>query len=61
MKAAILYAPGTTPKYGDFADPIVENENHLLLNVKAAAIKNLDKGIASAITIQAKPIRNLAH
>jgi NADPH:quinone reductase-like Zn-dependent oxidoreductase len=47
MKAAILYAPGTTPKYGDFADPIVENENHLLLNVKAAAIKNLDKGIAS--------------
>ncbi|WP_183575451.1 quinone oxidoreductase family protein [Mucilaginibacter sp. X5P1] len=47
MKAAILYAPGTTPKYGDFADPIVQNDNHLLLNVKAAAVKNLDKGIAS--------------
>lgn len=46
MKAAV-YTPGTTPKYSDFADPIVENDDQLLINVKAAAVKNLDKGIAS--------------
>lgn len=46
MKAAV-YTPGTTPKYGDFADPIAENDDQLLINVKAAAVKNLDKGIAS--------------
>jgi NADPH:quinone reductase-like Zn-dependent oxidoreductase len=47
MKAAILYAPGTAPKYGDFADPIAQNDDQLLVTVKAAAVKNLDKGIAS--------------
>lgn len=47
MKAAILYKPGETPKYGDFADPIPQNSDQLLVTVKAAAIKNLDRGIAS--------------
>jgi len=46
MKAAV-YTPGTTPKYGDFADPIVTNEDQLLITVKAAAVKNLDRGITS--------------
>ena len=47
MKAAILYQPGTRPKYGEFADPIIQNDNQVLITVKAAAVKNLDKGIAS--------------
>jgi NADPH:quinone reductase-like Zn-dependent oxidoreductase len=46
MKAAV-YTPGETPKYADFADPIPQNENQVLVNVKAAAVKNLDRGIAS--------------
>jgi len=46
MKAAI-YIPGETPKYGDFAEPVVQNDNQLLITVKAAAVKNLDKGIVS--------------
>ena len=46
MKAAI-YITGEAPKYGDFADPIAENEDQLLITVKAAAVKNLDKGKVS--------------
>ncbi|TDW48631.1 NADPH:quinone reductase-like Zn-dependent oxidoreductase [Flavobacterium sp. 270] len=47
MKAAVIYKNGELPKYTDFPDPIVENENQLLMNVKASAVKNLDKNIAS--------------
>jgi len=47
MKAAILYKPGEMPKYGDFPDPVPQNSDELLVTVKAAAIKNLDRGIAS--------------
>ncbi|MHB8205754.1 quinone oxidoreductase family protein [Mucilaginibacter sp.] len=46
MKAAV-YISGQTPKYLDFAEPIPQNENQLVITVKAAAIKNLDKGIVS--------------
>lgn len=46
MKAAV-YIPGTTPKYSDFADPVVQNEDQLLITVKAASVKNLDKGIVN--------------
>ena len=46
MKAAI-YITGEAPKYGDFADPIAENEDQLLISVKASAVKNLDKGKVS--------------
>ena len=47
MKAAILHALGETPKYGEFATPVPQNADQLLITVKAASIKNLDKGIAS--------------
>jgi NADPH:quinone reductase-like Zn-dependent oxidoreductase len=47
MKAAILYQLGQAPQYGDFAEPVAQNDNELLLTVKAVAVKNLDKGIAS--------------
>jgi len=47
MKAAVVYKKGELPKYADFAEPIVSNENEILISVKAVAITNLDKGIAS--------------
>ena len=47
MKAAVVYKKGELPKYADFAEPIVSKENEVLLSVKAVAITNLDKGIAS--------------
>lgn len=47
MKAAILHALGETPKHGDFADPIAKNNDEVVITVTAAAVKNLDKGIAS--------------
>lgn len=47
MKAAILYALGETPKYGEFTTPVPQNPDQLFITIKAASVKNLDKGIAS--------------
>jgi NADPH:quinone reductase-like Zn-dependent oxidoreductase len=47
MKAAVVYKKGEMPKYAEFAEPIPQNENQILLSVKAVAITNLDKGKAS--------------
>ncbi|MFG4002391.1 quinone oxidoreductase family protein [Flavobacterium aquidurense] len=47
MKAAVIYKKGELPKYAEFTEPIVQNENEVLISVKAVAITNLDKGIAS--------------
>lgn len=48
MKAAVVFQKGTLPKYvRDFEDPVTENENEVLISVRAAAIKNLDKMRAS--------------
>ncbi|WP_313185366.1 quinone oxidoreductase family protein [Sphingobacterium siyangense] len=48
MKAAVVLKKGEMPKYVvDFADPIVQNENELLILVKASAVKNLDRMQAS--------------
>ncbi len=47
MKAAILYQLGETPRYGEIAEPVSKNEDEILINVKAAAVKNLDKGKVS--------------
>ena len=46
MKAAVLHKLGTAPKYEDFADP-TPNAEQALITVKAASVKNLDKGRAS--------------
>ena len=45
MKAAILYQAGEIPQYADFAKPI-PSEHEQIIEVKAASIKNLDKGRA---------------
>ena len=45
MKAAVLYKAGEIPQYDDFTDPVPQ-DNELLIQVKAASIKNLDKARA---------------
>jgi len=47
MKAAVVYKKGESPKYAEFPEPIASNENEVLVSIKAVAITNLDKGIAS--------------
>ena len=46
MKAAIMYPQGDLPQYADAPEPTIQNENQLLLTVRAAAIKNLDRSQA---------------
>ena len=48
MKAAVVFKKGELPKYvTDFNEPKVQNENEVLITVKASAVKNLDKLRAS--------------
>lgn len=48
MKAAVIFQKGEMPKYvEDFTEPKAQNENELLISVKASAVKNLDKMRAS--------------
>jgi len=46
MKAAVVYQRGEMPQYTEFSEPLVKNEDELLITVKAAAIKHFDKGRA---------------
>lgn len=46
MKAAVLHQAGEIPRYEDFAEPIPQAGTELI-RVKAAALKNIDKGLAS--------------
>lgn len=46
MKAAVLHKHGEAPIYGDFEIPKA-SDNQLLINIKAASIKNLDRARAS--------------
>ncbi len=48
MKAAVIYQNGDMPQYTtEFPEPTIQNEDELLISVKAAAIKHLDKSRAS--------------
>ncbi len=47
MKAAVMNHPGGVPRYVDFPSPVVGNADEVLLTVKAAAIKHIDRGRAS--------------
>lgn len=47
MKAAVLGKLGETPNYKDFPNPEIQGDDQLVLEVKAAAVKNLDKLQAS--------------
>ena len=46
MKAAVLRAIGTAPRFEDFPDP-QPGENEVVVCVKAASLKNIDKAIAN--------------
>lgn len=59
MKAALLYQYGAAPKYGDFEEPVPENDQQIVMTVKAASIKQLDKIRASGnnnMSAQALPV-----
>jgi NADPH2:quinone reductase len=46
VKAAVLHALGQPPRYEDFADPqAIEGE--VLVRIKAASLKNVDKMMAA--------------
>lgn len=47
MKAAVITQHSEKPQYTDFPDPISKNDQEVVINVTAAAIKHLDKSIAS--------------
>ncbi|WP_316834651.1 zinc-binding alcohol dehydrogenase family protein [Pedobacter nutrimenti] len=47
MKAAVMYQKGELPQYVDFPEPEVQNEDEVLVTVKAVAVKHFDKGVAS--------------
>lgn len=44
---AIVYQPGSLPTYTDFPEPTVSTGDEVLINVKAVAVKNLDKAQVS--------------
>ena len=48
MKAAVIFQKGEMPRYSeDFPEPIANSEDEIVISVKAAAIKHLDKSKAS--------------
>ena len=42
MKAAVLQQEGTVPKYADFPEPVPENDEQILVTVKAVSISHYD-------------------
>lgn len=47
MKAAVIYPTDGLPKYEEVIEPFVQNDDELLVSVKAVAITQLDKSKAS--------------
>jgi NADPH:quinone reductase-like Zn-dependent oxidoreductase len=47
MKAATINQAGEIPRYAEIDEPSVQNDHEVLVQVKAVAIKNLDKSKAS--------------
>lgn len=46
MKAAVLHQRGEAPRYEDFPDPVLGNDE-LRVQVKAVALENIDRAVAS--------------
>jgi NADPH:quinone reductase-like Zn-dependent oxidoreductase len=46
MKAAVVFEKGSIPQYTDFPEPEISSKNEVMVTVKAASIKNLDKARA---------------
>ncbi|CUS06632.1 unnamed protein product, partial [Tuber aestivum] len=47
MKAAVMFPNEERPRYTDFPEPLIQNDDEVLVRVKAVAIKHLDKSMAS--------------
>ena len=47
MKAAMMFQSGELPQYVDIPEPTVQQDDELLVQVKAVAIKHFDKGRAT--------------
>lgn len=47
MKAAVIYNANEAPKYEEFSDPVSAGENEILVSMRAVAIPNFEKGLAS--------------
>lgn len=43
MKAAVVYGRGEAPRYVDFPEPTPQNDQEILVSVKAVALKHFDK------------------
>lgn len=43
MKAAVVYGRGEAPRYVDFPEPTPQNDQEVLVSVKAVALKHFDK------------------
>jgi NADPH:quinone reductase-like Zn-dependent oxidoreductase len=41
MKAAVIFEKGEMPQYMDIAEPTVQNEDEILVSVKAVALSTL--------------------
>jgi NADPH2:quinone reductase len=46
MKAAVLHQLGSAPRFEEFANPVA-GENEVLVNLRAASLKQIDKAMAS--------------
>jgi NADPH:quinone reductase-like Zn-dependent oxidoreductase len=46
MKAAVLYNKEGMPQYADVPEPMVQNDDEVVVSVKAVALKHFDKGRA---------------
>jgi NADPH2:quinone reductase len=46
MKAAVLHALGSSPRYQEFPDP-EPGENEAIVHIRSASLKNIDKAMAS--------------
>jgi NADPH:quinone reductase-like Zn-dependent oxidoreductase len=55
MKAAVLHQLGSNPKFEDFEAPIPNNENEVIINVKAFSLKNVDRGKAAGLHYTSYP------
>lgn len=47
MKAAVMYPNEVLPQYTDTAEPIIQTDDEVLVDVKAVALKHFDKGRAT--------------
>ncbi|HWK06857.1 MAG TPA: zinc-binding alcohol dehydrogenase family protein [Puia sp.] len=55
MKAAVMYSKGEIPQYTDFQEPVVQNDDEILVSVKAVALKHFDKGRAKGTHYSTDP------